>query len=69
MLPHNFGLSVSPSYAAFVGTVMLRQEKSFRLNHPKKIPIFAISTYTILRKGGAGMKKTSHNTKTINYKN
>lgn len=27
MSPHNTGLSVNPSYAAFVGTVMLRQEK------------------------------------------
>lgn len=36
MLPHNIGLSISQSYAAFVGTVMLRQEKkSFRLNQPK----------------------------------
>ena len=35
MSPHNFGLSVSQSYAAFVGTVMLRQGKSFRLNQPK----------------------------------
>ena len=38
MLPHNFGLSVNPSYAAFVGTVMLRQGKSFRLNQPKTHP-------------------------------
>ena len=38
MSPHNFGLSVSLSYAAFVGTVMLRQKKSFRLNQPKTHP-------------------------------
>ena len=55
--PHKNVQRVFFIYIGSFDTPSFINSTTFRLNHPKKIPIFAISTYTLLRKGGAGMKK------------